>query len=313
MTEPLVSICIPAYKKPEYVIRAIQSIINQTYKNVEVIISDDSPNQDIKIAIQPYISELNINYYHNKPALKSPINWNNALSKATGEFIMLLHQDDWFDSIQAISTFVVAFNSKQDVNFVFCKNTAIQPTGEKITLQAIQGLLSTMSARPKHLLRANVIGPPSNVMIRKNALIKYDEDYIWLVDVDYYVRLLEAGNKYVYLDQHLVSIGLHEDQTTVFCRNNEDVIVKENIWLAHKMGTKAFDDILIYDYYWRLLRNYRIRSIADLHQMGLVDQMILPIIIKMLKVQVLFPLSLLRFGPFSKMLMTCNYLLRPRF
>ena len=128
MTEPLVSICIPAYKKPEYVIRAIQSIINQTYKNVEVIISDDSPNQDIKIAIQPYISELKINYYHNSPALRSPINWNNALNKASGDYIMLLHQDDWFDSIHAIAIFVAAFNTNESIGFVFCKNTAIQPT-----------------------------------------------------------------------------------------------------------------------------------------------------------------------------------------
>lgn len=310
MTEPLVSICIPVYKKPEFVVRAIQSIINQTYKKVEVIISDDSPNQDIKIAIQPYISELTINYYHNAPALKSPRNWNIALDKASGEFVMLLHQDDWLDASQTLAQFVDAFNKNAKVNFVFCKNTAIQPTGEKITLQAIQGLLKDMHTRPKHILRANVIGPPSNVMIRKAALIHYDEDYIWLVDVDYYIRLLEAGNQYVYLDQHLVSIGLHEDQTTVFCRNNENVIVKENIWLAHKMGLRAFDDILIYDYYWRLLRNYRIRSLNTLYTYGVEDQKILPIIKRMLRWEMKMPFSILRMGIVSKIVMTLSYLTR---
>jgi glycosyltransferase involved in cell wall biosynthesis len=75
MTESLISICIPAYKKPEYVVRAIQSILKQSYKKVEIIISDDSPNEDIKIAIQPYIFDIDIKYYHNQPALKSPMNW----------------------------------------------------------------------------------------------------------------------------------------------------------------------------------------------------------------------------------------------
>ena len=79
MSAPLISICIPAYKKPEFVIRAIQSIQKQSYKQVEIIISDDSPNEDIKITIQSYISELNIKYYHNQPALKSPKNWNNSI------------------------------------------------------------------------------------------------------------------------------------------------------------------------------------------------------------------------------------------
>ena len=74
MSEPKISICIPAYKKPEFVLRAIQSVAKQDHKNVEIIISDDSPSSDLKLAIQPYISELDIKYYHNQPALKSPTN-----------------------------------------------------------------------------------------------------------------------------------------------------------------------------------------------------------------------------------------------
>jgi glycosyltransferase involved in cell wall biosynthesis len=312
MSEPKISICIPVYQKPEYVIRAIQSIAKQDHKNVEIILSDDSPSSDLKLAIQPYISELDIKYYHNQPALKSPINWNNALDKATGDFYMLLHQDDWLESDKALSIFLKAFSDNPSVGFVFCKNTAIQPDGQIITLQAIPSLLMDMSKRPHHILRANVIGPPSNTMLRKGIQIRYDESYIWLVDVDYYIQLLTKGYQYHYLDQHLVSIGLHEDQTTVFCRNNEDVIVKENIWFAHKLGNAAFNDVLIYDYYWRLLRNYSIRSIADLNAMGVENSKILWVIRKMLNVQMKFPLALLKIGPISKLLMFSCYLARPK-
>jgi glycosyltransferase involved in cell wall biosynthesis len=312
MSEPKISICIPAYKKPEFVLRAIQSILKQDHKNVEIIISDDSPSSDLKLAIQPYISDLDIKYYHNQPPLKSPSNWNNALDKATGDYYMLLHQDDWLESEQALSRFLSAFKKDPNIGFVFCKNTAIQPDGEVITLQAIKSLLKDMSYRPNHILRANVIGPPSNTMLRKDISIRYDESYIWLVDVDYYVQLLTKGYQYTYLDEHLVSIGLHEDQTTVFCRNNEDVIVKENIWFAHKLGTAAFNDILIFDYYWRLLRNYKIRSIADLNAMGVEDSKILWVIRKMLLLQMKFPLVVLRIGVISKLLMTYAYLTRPK-
>ncbi len=312
MPEPLISICIPAYKKPEFVIRCIQSIQKQSHKNVEIIISDDSPTQDIKIVIQPYISELLIKYYHNEPALKSPKNWNNALDKATGDFYMLMHQDDWFEHPQSLAIYLQAFDQNPKAGFVFCKNTAVQPDGNKITLQAIQSLLKDMLSKPHHLLRANVIGPPSNTMLRKEVKVRYDESYIWLVDVDYYVQLLTKGYDYVYLNQHLVSIGLHEDQTTVFCRNNEDVIVKENIWFANKIGNSAFNDILIYDYYWRLLRNYKISSLADLNKMGVSNADLLPVIAKMLSVQTKFSLSLLRIGVFSKTVMSICFLLRPK-
>lgn len=312
MTGPRISICIPAYKKPEYVVRAIQSILKQTYKEVEVVISDDSPNEDIKIAIQPYISELDIKFYHNQPALKSPMNWNNALDKATGDYVMLLHQDDWLHDSSALEIYIASFRSHPEAGFVFCKNTAIQPDGEVINLQAIKSLLGNMTQKPHHILRANVIGPPSNVMLKKSIPIRYDENYIWLVDVDYYVQLLEAGHSYVYLDQHLVSIGLHEDQTTVFCRNNEDVIVKENIHFAFKLGNKAFSDILIYDYYWRLLRNYNIRSEADLIKMGVQKEQILPVILHQLNWEKRCPMGLLKFGPISKFLMTLNYIFKPQ-
>jgi hypothetical protein len=223
-----------------------------------------------------------------------------------------LHQDDWLASSDCLAIFIAAFKSQPNAQFAFCKNTAIQPNGKELTLQYLKSLLTDMHNRPNHLVRANVIGPPSNTMLRKTVDVKYDEDYIWLVDVDYYVSLLKKGYSYIYIDQHLVSIGLHDEQTTVFCRNNEDVIIKENIWFAEKIGTEAFSDILIYDYYWRLLRNYKIRSISDLVQNGVNSSRILPIIENMLLLQKKVPLSLLKLGVVSKMLMTISYLFRSK-
>jgi glycosyltransferase involved in cell wall biosynthesis len=286
-------------------------VLKQTYKQVEIVISDDSPNQDIKLAIESYNSSISIKYYHNYIALKSPINWNNALNNASGQLYMLMHQDDWFEASHAIETYVETFKANPLVDFVFCRNTAIQPDGQKLELQAIPSLLEDMQKHPNHLVRANVIGPPSNTMLRSNVFVRYDEAYIWLVDVDYYVQLLEAGHSYKYLDQHLVSIGLHEDQTTVFCRNNEDVIIKENIWFATKIGNKAFKDVFIYDYYWRLLRNYKIRSVQDITITGVEEQTILPVILHMLCLQKNIPLSILKMGVISKILMFFNYLFKP--
>ena len=64
MNEPLISICIPAYNKPRYVARVLDSILKQDYKNVEIIISDDSPGEDTKQAIERYRNKLVIKYFH---------------------------------------------------------------------------------------------------------------------------------------------------------------------------------------------------------------------------------------------------------
>ena len=55
----MVSICVPAYKKPDFVIRLLDAVLLQDYKEVEVVITDDSPNDDIQQAIAPYSGQLN--------------------------------------------------------------------------------------------------------------------------------------------------------------------------------------------------------------------------------------------------------------
>jgi glycosyltransferase involved in cell wall biosynthesis len=305
--QPLISICIPTYKKPEFVVRCIQSVLKQSYKQVEIIISDDSPDEDIKVAIEQYKNLVPIFYVHNQPSLKSPKNWNAALDKATGDLVVLMHQDDWFHSPEAMQEYVAVFQAKPDVDFVFCQNTAVDEYGNETILQARPQLLSKLHNKPDHLLLAQVIGPPSNTMLRKNIPLRYDEQFIWLVDVDYYVRLFKNGYKHHYISKHLVNIGLHEDQTTVFCRANKDIIFKENILYAKKLEAGVFKDIIIYDYYWRLLRNYEIRTESDICKNG-VEQAAVPfVILHMLRMQTFWPLSMLKIGLISKAAMTLSY------
>ncbi len=307
MIQPLISICIPAYKKPLFIIRCLESILKQDYKQVEIIISDDSPNEDIKRAIDPFTNKLEIKYFQNSPALQSPKNWNAALDKGAGNYLLLLHQDDWFHASTALTEFINIFR-QHAVDFVFCRNTAVDENRQEIVLQAIPGLVNNLAEKPNHLLRAQIIGPPSNTMLKKSVPIRYDENFIWLVDVDYYSRILKEGYKYHYIDKHLVSIGLHEDQTTEFCRANTDIIFKENIWFAAKLEKSAFKDILIFDYYWRLIRNYKIRSIGDIVSNNVNENEIPKVILHITEFQIKFPLLILKTGIISKSLMTINYL-----
>ena len=310
MYQPLISICIPAYKQPEYLERALGSIVKQTYKRIEVVISDDSPDESVKLITDTYISQLDLKYYRNIPALKSPVNWNAALDKASGELLMLLHHDDWLHTYDAVATYLQAFETHGDVDFVFSRNTGVDSKGNEVILQAIPKLLHQLEQKSNHLLLADVIGPPSNVMIKATVPVRYDERYIWLVDVDYYNRILKQGYKSFYIDKHLVSIGLHEEQTTSFVRQNDSIILKENIWLSAKLGPYAFKDLLIYDYYWRLLRNHQVRNVRDIVSSG-VEEKEVPVVIRhMLKLQRKIPLKILKNGFVSKPLMFLSYLSR---
>lgn len=220
---------------------------------------------------------------------------------------MLLHQDDWLHNENALSIYLETFLQNPKADFAFCKNIAIDESGKSFVLQEIPSLLHQLEKKPNHLVRSDIIGPPSNVMLRKKVDIRYDERLIWLVDVDYYVRLLKSGFKPYYIPQHLVSIGLHADQTTVYVNDNLFIILKENILFAHKITASAFNDIFIYDYYWRLLRNHEVKNKIQILESGVGEDLILPVFDHIISLQRKFSAKLLKFGPASKILMLISY------
>ena len=78
--------------------------------------------------------------------------------------------------------------------------------------------------------------------------------------------------------------------------------------LARKIGDGLFKDILLYDYYWRLLRNNHVRSINDIKMLGVNASEIPVVISHMLTGQKKLPLFLLKKGIASKLFMLLSYL-----
>lgn len=94
-TTNLVSIVIPTFKRNDLLKRALLSAVNQTYRNIEVIIVDDSPSGEAKEVFDKYVSHIEIKYFqsHGKGANAAR---NLGILHAEGEFIALLDDDDEF-------------------------------------------------------------------------------------------------------------------------------------------------------------------------------------------------------------------------
>lgn len=95
----LVSIIMPAYNSAQYIDESIQSVLNQTYLNWELIIVDDCSSDDTDIVIQKYLVDKRIIYLKNKQNSGAAISRNKALIKAKGKWIAFLDSDDvWLPS-----------------------------------------------------------------------------------------------------------------------------------------------------------------------------------------------------------------------
>ena len=146
-------------------------------------------------------------------------------------------------------------------------------------------------------------------MISNNQNIYFDTDYKFVVDFDFYIQYLRS-NKFKYIDSILIHVGFNEDQITKYTFNVSKVQIPENISFLNKHGNLILRNIFVYDYYWRLFRNLRIRSIQDvLSYEGLVvsDQ-----IIELLKFQIKITLKILTYGIMSKFFMLYSYIMKLR-
>ena len=95
MNEELVSIIMPAYNCEEFIKETVDSVINQSYKNWELIIVDDCSSDNTAKIIKEYeLKDNRIHYLKNEENSGAAISRNNAVKKATGRFLAFLDSDD---------------------------------------------------------------------------------------------------------------------------------------------------------------------------------------------------------------------------
>lgn len=141
MLEPLVSVGIPTYNRPEGLEVTIQYLLKQDYKNLEIIISDNcSTNSEVLVILKKYASlDPRITYYIQATNIEGEPNFNFVYNKAKGKYFMWLADDDVFISdyitkcvnfLEANSDYLLCSGSceyyKDDKFYLLEKNTSIE-------------------------------------------------------------------------------------------------------------------------------------------------------------------------------------------
>jgi len=307
MPDPLISICIPSFKRVDQLNRLLLSISSQTSKDFEVIITDDSPDDSVKQLCESYYEKIPLRYYKNSPALGTPENWNEGLRKATGQWIKIMHDDDWFLHKDSLSKFASAtLDAKGKLVFSGFKNikeNENENDGEEVRLSSIRKYL--LKDNPVSILSKNCIGPPSVTLFERLPLMEFDKNLKWLVDMEFYIRQLKEKSIF-YINEPLIGIGLSNSQVTASSSLNPNVEIPEHLYLLEKLGIKALNNVPFYDAYWRLFRNLCIYDISTIK--GIATGLPLPeSLIAIIKFQKSIPSSILNIGPFSKFLMLLCY------
>jgi len=306
--EVFISICIPAYKRTEFLKRLLDSIVIQTFRSFEVIISDDSPGEEVKQMADLFKPHLPFLIYHrNEKQLGTPSNWNEAIRHSRGQWIKLMHDDDWFSGPASLEGFANAAKKENSAMFFSSYWDVFLATGKEKRMIPPAIRFQMLRKEPAILLSRNVIGPPSVVMHRNDGLHYYDPALKWLVDIDMYVRRLLV-DRIIYIPEPLVKVGVGNDQVTASVHGAPEIEVPEHFQFLQKIGIQKLKNVLVYDAWWRFIRNFHLFSEEEIKKYG-YHGVIHPVLLRMIYWQRSLPAFLLKTGIFSKAIMFFHFLL----
>lgn len=307
---PFISICIPTYNRIHFLKRLLDSIEIQSFKDFEVIITDDSDNSSVEYLVKTFSNRLPIKYFKNEKPVGTPANWNAAITKASGEWIKIMHDDDWFNNRDGLQLFRDA--TKQEKKFIFSAYKNVfdekQTQNMKFSLSQTKKIIEN----PVILLSRNLIGPPSVTLIHRSISEEYNVQLKWRVDIEYYMRLLSKERTFEYIDNVLVNVGIGYTQVTNYCKDHPEVELPEGLVLLEEFGTKPLKNIWVYDAWWRILRNVHIKTKKQLLYYTSSENWP-EVIFRMVSHQAKVPHGVLTFGPCSKTLMVISYLLNRKY
>lgn len=222
---PLVSIMITAYNRPKYFKLALESAINQSYKNIEIVICDNSTNDDCKKIVQAYMQKFSfIRYYKNKTELEVIDNFKQCIKLALGEYAQFLMDDDIYD-VEKTNKMMNYFLAYEDIKLVTSYRQTIDNIGNEIKpIAATRRLFDTDQIVDGKIIidfimetLLNVIGETTTPLFRrrdvlKNGFGRYEgKQYKVNADLITWVSLIGQG-KMVYIADKLSYFRMHEKQ-----------------------------------------------------------------------------------------------------
>ena len=182
---PTVSVIIPNYNHAPYLKERIDSVLNQTYQDFEVIILDDcSPDNSVEVIEQyrsnPHVSHILINEQNTRNTF---IQWERGISMAKGRYIWIAESDDVAEP-QLLETLIGQLEQHPDASVAFCHSRLIDADGALLSEQNTKNpaqpgqiTIDDSSTFLRHLLIFNYIYNASMAVFRRDVYDRANPDY----------------------------------------------------------------------------------------------------------------------------------------
>ncbi len=222
---PKVSIGIPTYNQPEFLRQAIQSVLNQTFQDFEIIVVDDCSTDNTPDVVRQF-DDRRIRYHRTDVNLRPPRSWNECARLAQGEYFSILPHDDLYEPT-FLARMISELEQNASVGFAQCAHFSVKEDLHVIEERYIAK--NEFVARGEEALniqtRVHLMNPAS-ILFRRNSIIKHG---YW--DVNYWddeVLTLKVAfhEGFVYIPSVLALVRVHSNNLSkILARENSDLVL----------------------------------------------------------------------------------------
>lgn len=257
--QPCVSVIVPIYNVEKYLSRCIETLINQTLKNIEIILVNDGSPDNCRKICDFYSAKDNRIKIINKKNAGLGMARNSGIEVATGEYVAFVDSDDYveIDMYEKLYT----FSKKNDLDTCLCNFKRVNDNGEKISITNFKSIqvfenseniekiiLDIIGAKPDYIEDIKVEmcvwrGIYSHNIIKNNE-IKFcserefiSEDIIF--DLDYYPKSKR--------------VGVIPDELYNYCENNQSLTQTYN-------RDRFYKEVILYKEVLRKIKIMKLES-----------------------------------------------------
>jgi glycosyltransferase involved in cell wall biosynthesis len=241
---PTVTIAIPTYNRVAYLRRAIQSALSQTYPLLQVIVSDNCSDDETAEAVSA-IRDPRLMFLRQEKNLGMVGNWNECLKHATGEWFLLLSDDDYLEE-QAAEKLVGALEWSEDperIGMVYCRTWEVDRHDRKRSIDPIPPLREEARDFALQYFLGNRKMHPCSTLLRTADLRQiggYTQDSVVLaVDAMVWSRILLKRGLIAGVADALSSYRIHPARTTT---SHQTEVWQKDIERLIELWSQAFHD-----------------------------------------------------------------------
>lgn len=243
MKEKLISIILPVYNGAVYMSDSIESVLNQTYQNWELIIVNDCSTDDtLEVAEAYQKKDPRIHVISNEKNLKLPCTLNRGFAKAKGEYYTWTSDDNIYKP-EALTRLAKELDNDSTCSLVYSDYTDIDADGNEIGRRVLD--------EPEYIVIGNVVG--ACFLYRAEMAKKigeYDTDLFLAEDYDYWIRICREG-KIKHIKDNLYLYRRHKnslsEEKKEFVNKQTYKAIEKNFDILYENARKNGMEFFLFD------------------------------------------------------------------